>query len=104
MVGRVVRWLAPIALIAVGVAIYLVVHAAVVKDNTTVSNTHAAHHHKGHQHKHKTTKKKFYVVQPGDTLSDIAVKTHISLTRLEVLNPNISANSLQTGTKLRLRR
>jgi LysM repeat protein len=103
MVGRIARWLAPIALIAVGVAIYLVVHAAVDK-NSTMSNTHAAHHHKGHHHKTKGTVKKFYVVQAGDTLSGIAVKEHISLSKLEALNPNVSSSTLQTGTRLRLRR
>jgi LysM repeat protein len=104
MVGRVVRWLAPIALIAVGVAIYLVVHATVAKDHNTASQSHAAHHHhKGHHHAPKK-KSTFYIVQAGDTLSGIAVKNHITLTKLEDLNPNVSSNSLQTGTKLRLRR
>jgi LysM repeat protein len=100
-----VRWLAPIALIAVGVAIYLVVHATVQKDHNTASHSHAAHHHhQSHHHKPKVTKNTFYVVQAGDTLSGIAVKEHISLTKLESLNPSVSSNSLQTGTKLRLRR
>ena len=105
MMGRVVaRLLALAALIAVGVAIYLVVHATVDKNHHTMSQTKSTHHHKGHnKHKH-STKHTFYVVQPGDTLSGIAVKEHIALTKLEALNPNISENALQTGTKLRLRK
>jgi hypothetical protein len=105
MVGRVVaRIVAPVALIAVGVAIYLIVHAGVDKNHHTMSQTKAAHHHhKGHHHKH-TAKPMFYVVKPGDTLSGIAVKTHVPLTRLEALNPQVSGNALQTGVKLRLRR
>ena len=96
--------LAPIALIAVGVAIYLIVHATVQKNDHTVTQSHHAHTTKQHHHHHKSTKTTFYVVQPGDTLSGIAVKTHISLTRLEALNPSVSANALQTGQRLRLRR
>jgi hypothetical protein len=47
---------------------------------------------------------KFYVVRPGDTLSAISVKTHVSISRLLSLNPLVSPNSLQTGQRLRLRR
>jgi LysM repeat protein len=103
MVGRIARLLAPIALIAVGVAIYLIVHATVQKNDHTVTQTHHAHTTKHHHH-HKSVKTASYTVQPGDTLSGIAAKTHISLTRLETLNPSVSANALQTGQRLRLRR
>jgi LysM repeat protein len=106
MVGRVARLLAPIAIIAVAVAVYLIVHATVDKNHHTVSPSHSAHapgrhHHRHEHHRHTAT---FYVVKPGDTLSAIAVATHVSLTRLEALNPSVSANALQTGQRLRLRR
>jgi Tfp pilus assembly protein FimV len=105
MVGRVARLLAPIAIIAVAVAIYLIVHATVDKHHHTVSHHHHSAHASGrHHHKHHHPAPKFYVVKPGDTLSAIAVRTHISLTRLQALNPNVSANTLQTGQRLRLRR
>ena len=104
MVGRVARLLAPIAIIAVAVAVYLIVHATVDKNNHTMSHSHSAHAAgRRHHHKRHRPKPTFYVVKPGDTLSGIAVTMHIPLTRLETLNPNVSANTLQTGQRLRLR-
>jgi LysM repeat protein len=47
--------------------------------------------------------KRFYVIRAGDSLSSISLKTGISMTQLEALNPSIDPNALQTGTKLRLR-
>lgn len=96
--------LAPIALIAVGVAIYLIIHATVQKNDHSVTRSHHAHTTTKHHHHHKSVKTISYTVQPGDTLSGIAAKTHISLTRLEALNPSVSANALQSGQRLRLRR
>jgi LysM repeat protein len=104
MVGRTVRLLAPIAIIAVAVAVYLVVHGT-VDNHHTVTQTQNAVNAPKHHHKHKhTSKPKYYVVKPGDTLSGIAARTGISLTVLEQLNPDISPNALQTGNRLRLRR
>ena len=97
--------LAPIAIIAVAVALYLIVHATVDNNHHTVTHKHSAHAQgRHHHHKRHRSKAKFYVVKAGDTLSAIAVRVHISLTRLEALNPNVSANALQTGQRLRLRR
>lgn len=97
--------LAPIAIIAVAVAVYLIVHATVDSKHQTVNHHHSAHvsgrHHHHKRHGHKST---FYVVKAGDTLGGIAVKTHIPLPHLEALNPNVSPNALQTGQRLRLRR
>jgi LysM repeat protein len=104
MVGRTVRLLAPIAIIAVAVSVYLVVHGT-VDSHHTVTQTHnglnAAKPHHRHRHSSKTT---YYVVRPGDTLSGIAARTGVALTTLEQLNPTISPNALQTGERLRLRR
>jgi LysM repeat protein len=105
MVGRTVRLLAPIAIIAVAVSVYLVVHATVDNHHTvtkTRTGVNAAKAH--HRHKHARREAQYYVVRPGDTLSGIATRTGISLTTLEQLNPNISPNALQTGERLRLRR
>ena len=98
------RLLAPIAIIAVAVSVYLVVHAA-VDNHQTVTQTRNAVNTPNHHHKHKHSRKpKYYVVRPGDTLSGIAARTGVALTTLEQLNPNISPNALQTGERLRLRR
>jgi LysM repeat protein len=104
MVGRTVRLLAPIAIIAVAVSVYLVVHGTVDNHHTvtqTRNGLNAAKPHHRHKHSHKP---KYYVVRPGDTLSGIAARTGVALTTLEQLNPNISPNALQTGERLRLRR
>jgi LysM repeat protein len=94
------RYLAPIALAVVIVVTVLVIHAGV---GTT--------HHSGTQRPadrlpvahHTAARKKFYVVQAGDSLSQISVKTGISVPTLESLNPGVDPNALQTGQRLRLR-
>jgi spore germination protein YaaH len=53
---------------------------------------------------HVRSHKRFYVIHPGDSLSSISLKTGVSMTELEALNPSIDPNALQTGSKLRLRR
>ena len=95
------RYLAPLALIAVIVATLLVVRsgveskrdAAALPPTTTLSLVH-----------HQPSHKRFYVVRAGDTLSTIAVKTGISVSTLEALNPQADPNALQTGQRLRLHR
>jgi LysM repeat protein len=105
MVGRTGRLLAPIAIIAVAVSVYLVVHGTVDNHHTVTQTRNGLNatkpRHTHHKHSSKPT---YYVVKAGDTLSGIAVRTGISLTVLEQLNPNISPNALQTGERLRLRR
>jgi LysM repeat protein len=104
MVGRTVRLLAPIAIIAVAVSVYLVVHGTVDNHHTvtqTRNGLNAAKPHHKHKHSSNTA---YYVVKPGDTLSGIATRAGLSLTALEQLNPKISPNALQTGERLRLRR
>jgi LysM repeat protein len=44
-----------------------------------------------------------YTVQAGDTLSGIAAKTGVSLSKLESLNPGINPSVLQAGQHLKLR-
>jgi LysM repeat protein len=101
MVGRSrARYLAPIALIAVIAGTYFVVHAGLSKKHAS-SHTHRP---RASRARRKYAKVKFYVVQPGDSLTSIATKTGISIPTLESLNPKIDPNSLQTSQRLRLRR
>ena len=44
-----------------------------------------------------------YVVQNGDTLTSIANKTGVSVSRLEELNPGVDPQILISGEKLKLR-
>jgi len=105
MVAKSVRFIAPIALIAVAVGVYVIVHSTLAKHDavaqqstTTVLTTRHA--------RRKPVTPKFYIVKSGDTLSAIAAKTGVPLNRLEALNPAVSSPpySLQTGQRLRLRR
>ena len=105
--GRIfARLLAPIAIAAVAVGIYLIVHNNVATHSSAAvhSRTTHHHHHRRAHHAAKSAKPISYTVQSGDTLSDIANKTGVSLARLEALNPSLSPPySLQTGQRLRLR-
>jgi LysM repeat protein len=101
MVGRSrARYLAPIALAAVIAGTYLIVHSGVTSKHAT-AQSHTAKRPSG---RGKYRRVRFYVVQPGDSLTSIATKTGIPLTTLESLNRNIDPNSLQTAQRLRLRR
>ncbi|MDQ6732129.1 MAG: LysM peptidoglycan-binding domain-containing protein [Actinomycetota bacterium] len=95
------RLFALIALVAVALGIYLIVHNglshhAPTPQRSTLSPTISPLHH------HRPPR--FYVVRGGDTLSAISIRTHVAISRLTLLNPSLSPNSLQTGQRLRLRR
>lgn len=98
------RLLALIALAAVAVGVYLIVHNGLSHHATTVPhNTQLLGTSRGGRQHHRRTPR-FYVVKGGDTLSGISIATHVPIFRLTQLNPNLSPNSLQTGQRLRLRR
>ncbi len=94
-----VRYLAPIALVGFALGVYLIVqHGLSTKPSTaatTRTSTAGPVTHRG---------PKYYIVKPGDVLTSIAARTHISLAEIELLNPNVFPNSLQTGQRIRLRR
>ena len=94
------RYLAPVAILAIIAGGYVIVH-----DNLT------AHHVTVHRHVHVNDGPKgkyrhdtFYTVQPSDTLTSVSKKTGVPIPTLEALNPTININSLQTGQTIRLRR
>jgi LysM repeat protein len=94
------RFLAPVAIIAVAIAVGLIVRAR-------VDTHHAAAAPPTHRlpvSRHVARTKAFYVIKPGDSLSSISVKTHVPIATLEALNPSIDPSALQTGHRLRLRR
>jgi len=107
MLAKTARFLAPIALAAVGVGVYLIVHSTVGQHTATVvsSSASSAAGHKPATHKHHRLPK-FYIVKSGDTLSKISSQVHVPVAELTTLNPSLSTdpNSLQTGQRLRLRR
>jgi LysM repeat protein len=94
-----VRYLAPIALIAVIAGTYVVVHSGV---NKAASAQHQVKKASGL--KRRYARARTYVVQPGDNLTSIAHRTGLTIGALQTLNPHIDPNALQTGQRLRLRR
>jgi hypothetical protein len=60
-------------------------------------------HPAGRSRGHSGSISKAYVVQGGDTLTSIAHKTGVPVTRIQALNPGIDPQILITGEKLRLR-
>jgi hypothetical protein len=106
MVGKSARFLAPAALAAVTLGVYLIVHSTLAPHSHAAGRPNAVIVNGRRQVRHARRGPKFYVVKPGDTLSAIAAKTNVSMTSLTSLNPSLatSPNSLQTGQRLRLRR
>jgi LysM repeat protein len=101
------RFLAPIALVAVAVALYTVVQDSrdpAGGDSGTPAGATATPKasEKSKKKKSSKSKRKTYTVKNGDTLSGIAEKTDVSLETLRELNPR--ADTLSPGQKLKLSR
>jgi LysM repeat protein len=96
------RYLAPLALAAVAVGTYEIVHTGLQTNHPAAASVTVVHGRRVAQK--KASKAKFYFVRANDTLSGIAAKTGVSLGQLVALNPGLSPNSLSTGQRLRLRR
>jgi hypothetical protein len=98
------RVLAPLALAACVLALFLLVSG-------TLSDEEAGSGEGGGRDRVRTEQTQnrpditgdTYVVQPGDTLSAIAVKAGIPLARLERRNPDIDPAALNAGQQIRLR-
>jgi hypothetical protein len=104
--SKVVRWLAPLALAAVIAAVYLVVHKTLTpKHKPPALPAHVAAQpgaKKSGSRGAGSSRKRVYVVKPGDSLSAIAVKMKMSVAELENLNPKVNPNALQAGQRLKL--
>ena len=84
------RYIAPLALAAAITATYLIVHHALLNKHTVDHDDHAAHDDtvaRHHGHRPAPSKAKFYIVKPGDTLSEIAAKTGVSIADDRVAEP-----------------
>jgi LysM repeat protein len=103
------RFLAPLALAAVAVALILVVSKSGDTESTAQSTgvtrtadgsaTPAAG-----KKQRKRRVRKMYTVKPGDTPSGIAEKTGVPLEDILALNPTLDPQTLAPGTKIRLRK
>jgi LysM repeat protein len=103
MFRRPARIFAPLSLVACAVAVLVIVNhnsdsggsSSTPTQTSTLSTTSTS----------KDAAKKprrRYTVKPGDVLSAIAIKTGVPLDTLIRLNPNVDAQSLHAGQKLKL--
>jgi LysM repeat protein len=95
------RVFAPLALVACAVAVLAIVgggggsggskSTSTTTGSSTTTTTRATKHHK-----------RTYTVKDGDVLSQIAIKTGVPLATIQQLNPNVDAQSLHAGQKIKL--
>jgi LysM repeat protein len=107
------RFLAPVVLIAFGVAFVSIVKsyqkddgpkAPSASEQTKDRDLGTTGTKKETSSKAKDSlPKKRYRVKNGDTLGSISTKTGIPVATLQELNPNLDAESLQTGQIVKLR-
>jgi LysM repeat protein len=101
------RWLAPLALVTCAVAVYTVVNKTVGDQGGSTTNSleqRATPSRSAEGTSAKKTRRRFYRVKAGDTLSAISLKTGVSLTTIERLNPKLDADTLHAGQRVRLAR
>jgi hypothetical protein len=54
--------------------------------------------------KERRTDDKFYVVEPGDSLTKISRRTGVSVDKISQLNPDLDPQALISGQRVKLRR
>jgi LysM repeat protein len=101
------RFLAPLALVVVIVALFMVVNSS-MKDSSkpgtsgqTTSQPTATPSGKGKKRERKGPRR--YTVKSGDTPSSIADKTGVPLEEILRLNPDLDPQTLSPGQRIRLR-
>ncbi len=100
------RLLAPLALIGVAAAVFLVVNNANVSNgdedgDSATSTTESQTQTTGDQR--ERPRRRRYTIRAGDTLGAIAAKTGVSVETLERLNPELDPQALVAGQRIRLR-
>ena len=99
------RIFAILAIAAVAVAIYTVVHQNLLKKDkddpaqSTTLTTSSSKAATSTTHHHHTP----YVVKQGDVLSKIAEEHHVTVAQIKKLNPHLTPNSLHAGQHIQLR-
>lgn len=95
-ISWVARILAPLALIAVVVAFIVVVSGSSSDGNGSGGSEQTT------ERENKGEIPKTYVVQAGDSLTSISEQFGISIKRIERLNPDVDAQTLNEGQELKL--
>lgn len=103
------RWLAPLALVGAAVAILVTVASSdsgpggsTSASPTSTTPRPARTSRTSGAARRPTPARRTYTVEPGDVLTLIAEKTGVTLERLQALNPDVDAQSLHAGQKLKL--
>ena len=105
------RWLAPLAILACAFAVYSVVNANLLADDTPTARSTSTSSGDGKtrtvserssKSRRRARRGRTYTVKSGDTLSSIAVKTGLTLERIQQRNPALDSQSLQTGQRVKL--
>lgn len=102
------RILAPLALFAALLALYLIVTTADVGSDEPATQQDASQNASGKGDKPKKDKEgpenpRTYVVEEGDSLSTIAEQFGVSVDRLVRLNPDVDPQALTTGQEITIR-
>jgi LysM repeat protein len=105
------RILAPASLVVFAIAALIILASAGGSDKSSSRSDKATKEEqrdlrvkKRHARERRThVSRSVYVVQAGDTLGGIAVKTGISVEKLQELNPNVDPQALTSGQRLKLK-
>jgi LysM domain len=104
------RFLAPLALVAVSVALFVVVSSSMTDENdagpnqATETQPSSSPNGDGDERPRERRGPRFYTVKAGDTPSAIADKTEVPLEDILRLNPDLDPQTLSPGARIRLRR
>ena len=102
----VARLLAPVALLAAGVAVLVVIQSTTDSDGSkggTASKTTTEQGTTPDNTQKQRRVRPTYTVKLNDTLGLISEKTGVSVERLETLNPELDPQNLIVGQKIKLR-
>jgi LysM repeat protein len=101
------RFLAPLALVAFGIALFMVVTSSSTDTETEAPNratdSRPASSPDGEGSKRERKGPRRYIVKPGDTPSSIAEETGVPLEDILRLNPDLDPQTLSPGQRIRLR-
>lgn len=97
------RLLAPLALLVVLIAGFVIVTGNLGADESTDPAPVAQQGGKGGGDGDGAENPRKYAVEPGDSLSSIAEKFDVSVKRLERLNPDVDSSSLAAGQEITIR-
>jgi LysM repeat protein len=96
------RLFAPLALVVCAIAVLVIVNGngggGGSKSTSTATGSSTTTTTQRSTKRHKRT----YIVKDGDVLSQIAIKTGVPLATIQQLNPNVDAQSLHAGQKIKL--